>query len=334
MKVKLKIFFQIFLATIFLTLVVDQLLVFYKGGVYASHYNYSDLQRSPYPYIEFKGKPNVLDHNKYGYRWEIDNIDNTYFNIAFFGGSTGYGGNPPIPLILEKKLRENFGKKIKVANFSVVSSNHRQHLHNLIESNDLFEPDLIIFYGGYNETGQVAFYDPRPGYPYNFFYRAELNNLKKLLFEHSFIFNRINEIGIRFKKFDFTGLENLRKKENIYSLAWNSKVQTDYIETLSYSNKLAKALTTGFCKSDSRFRAFYQPYLVPKELRLLDQNVRLAIQQLNYVYDISDSLQEKQELFTDIVHVNQKGNEFLADAIYAKLFNDKKIQTCIKNKLS
>ena len=58
---------------------------------------------------------------------------------------------------------------VGVYNFGSVSSNHSQHVHRLIEFSDRYSFDLVIFYGGGNETFQYANYDPRPGYPYIFF---------------------------------------------------------------------------------------------------------------------------------------------------------------------
>ena len=43
----------------------------------------------------FKGAPNKLDHNYLGYRIKEPVTDQT-INIALFGGSTGYMGDPPI----------------------------------------------------------------------------------------------------------------------------------------------------------------------------------------------------------------------------------------------
>ena len=46
---------------------------------------------------------------------------------------------------------------MKTFNFSSVSSNHNQHLHRLLKYTDL-NFDLVIFYGGFNETIQTYLY--------------------------------------------------------------------------------------------------------------------------------------------------------------------------------
>ena len=66
-----------------------------RGGDWQSHLNQSNTLRKPYPYLMFKGAPNAHDHNSLGYRIFEPTLRST-INIALFGGSTGYGGNPPI----------------------------------------------------------------------------------------------------------------------------------------------------------------------------------------------------------------------------------------------
>ena len=80
-----------------------------------------------------------------------------YPSNSFFGGSTGYNGNPPISDLIENL---NNIIKVKTYNFSSVSSNHNQHLHRLLKYSNL-KFDLIIFYGGFNETIQTY---SRPGF--------------------------------------------------------------------------------------------------------------------------------------------------------------------------
>ena len=68
--------------------------------------NRGDVLRAPAPYIEFKGKPLSSDHNEFGYRFDLNEKSDATIKIAFFGGSTGYLGNPPLPTILENDLEK------------------------------------------------------------------------------------------------------------------------------------------------------------------------------------------------------------------------------------
>lgn len=333
MKNLIKNFFRIFFLTFILLLIVDQFFAFFRPNfLYPSHYDISNLHRSPKPYIEFAGLPNALDHNEYGYRYKT-NHSKEDFNIAFFGGSTGYDGTPPIATLLEGLLREKFDeRKINVANFSVVSSNHRQHIHNIIESNSLFKPDMIIFYGGYNETAQTFFYDPRPGYPYNFFYRAETDSWKKVLLEKSPIANIVNRVGVKYGWFDLTPLSSIQHEVKVLSLEWMNSIHNTYLETLSHGNILAKSFTTNQCSFAGRFKAFYQPYQIPEPLKALDEKIRISIKKISYIHDLSDTYDDFNHVYTDIVHVSQEGNELMARRIFNLLILDKSLVYCIQNK--
>ena len=148
------------------------------------------FRRYPSPYDMFRGKPNQkfkFVNNKFGFRGdEIRHIEDQKLVIGFFGGSTGYNGRPPIIDIIAELLTKD-RRPNRVYNFSSTSSNHSQHLHRLIEFME-YPFDVIIFYGGGNETEGYYYYDPRPNYPYNFYYKNELNSFSKIILENSFFF--------------------------------------------------------------------------------------------------------------------------------------------------
>jgi len=180
-----KLFLQL-ISVVVVWVFLDQLYFFLKPDkALSGHYNAADIHRKPLPYIAFSGYPNVLDHNKYGYKGTLPDSSFDGLKIAFFGGSTGYQGTPPISEIVRTKLETHFKTKIHIANFSIPSSNHNQHLHNLIETNKFYKPDFVIFYGGFNELIQPLEYDPRPGYPYNYFFRNDTPPFYRFLLENS-----------------------------------------------------------------------------------------------------------------------------------------------------
>jgi hypothetical protein len=285
------------------------------GYGYPHHYKEENFQRFPMPYVEFIGKPNVLDHNSLGFRGDIFKPDDdSLFKIAFFGGSTGYNGYPTIIKLVENKLNSVFKKKFKVMNFSVVSSNHNQHLHYLLEYLPKYRPDLVIFYGGYNETVQSALYDPRPGYPYNFFYRSELSPLKKIVLENSGLIGQLDlNIG------NISGIKKLRDRYKVYSSKWNKRILSNYLYTLKKAKIISEAFTRDNFKFD-KFLAFYQPYQVPIEFYKTHKKIRDKITKSHYIIDVSNSLVSKK-YYTDIVHVNQKGNELISSKIASVLID-------------
>ncbi|MFM7512667.1 MAG: hypothetical protein ACKO3F_04760 [Cyanobium sp.] len=277
-----------------------------------SHLNNSNERRYPTPYIMFKGKPYALDHNSDGFRFDNSSINGDEINVAFFGGSTGYVGNPPIAEILSETLSKQHSKKIRFLNFSVPSSNHNQHLHSILEQAKKYKIDLVVFYGGYNETIQTASYDPRPGYPYNFRIRNELQPELQLLVKHSLLFSSLSQRS---------GLINLILgiTDKPFNHEWNTSIVGNYIDTLKQASVISKALFSGG-RCQSQFLAIYQPYQYSKGApELFKTEVHDAIKErgrgLPYWIDVSGSLDSRPDVYTDIVHINADGNKIVAAAI-------------------
>jgi len=282
------------------------------GFGYPRHFKEENVFRFPTPYVSFTGKPGG-SHNKYGFRGKsLEQANKNDLKIAFFGGSTGYLGDPPIANLIEKYL--NMNKNLPncfVANYSVVSSNHRQHLHGIIEFLSYLQPDLIIFYGGYNETIQNGTYDPRPGYPFNYFYRAETKPLSKLFIENSAILGEID------KRFNIlTGLRSLREKQKPFQKDWNKRIVNKYFETLDLAKTYSEAISSKYF-GKTKFIAFYQPYQVPDKFQSAHNLIKQRITMKDYIYDVSESLDnyQKQKVYEDIVHVNQFAKTIISEQL-------------------
>ncbi len=293
------------------------------GYGYPRHTVEETIHRSPVPFVMFTGKPGAVSHNDFGFKGKsLKDAPPGALSIAFFGGSTGYIGNPTIPDVMETELSKLLDTAVFVANYSVVSSNHRQHLHAIIEYVAGDHPDLIVFYGGYNETITNAFYDPRPGYPYNYFYQSETPDILKVLIKHSAIIGTIEV-----KTGRISGLHKLREKWKPYSPEWNRAVTDKYFETLHRAKQLTWA--TGKATKPG-FMAFYQPYRVPEEFRSSHHHIRKRIDSLDYVYDVSDTYDGiGEEVYLDIVHVNQAGKKVMGRRLAQLIGNALKPDTTI-----
>jgi lysophospholipase L1-like esterase len=279
------------------------------GFGYPKHYAEENIQRYPAPYVMFTGKPLALDHNSSGFRGHsLQDVEDADLRIAFFGGSTGYGGNPTIPAVIEEELSELTGLNVAVSNYSVVSSNHRQHLHGMLEYLPTSYPDLVVFYGGHNETVQSGKYDPRPGYPYNHFYRGEAAPMTKLLMENSAIAGELD------KRFGwFTELRNLQAKYQPFSEAWNEQIAEKYLETLELAQQVSGILRARHI-DEPHFLAFYQPFQVPALFQKTHDEIRRRLAQTAYAIDVSSVYDDiKPSPFRDAVHVNQAAHERMGE---------------------
>ena len=308
-RTKWRLVYCLYLTAVIVTVDVLVLKKLLNYG-YPRHYEQENIQRYPAPYVAFTGRPNAADHNELGFRGRsLAESGSVNFMVAFFGGSTGYNGTPPIADLLEEKLGRLLREDIFVANYSVVSSHHRQHLHGIVEFLPQHEPDLVIFYGGHNETIQSANYDPRPGYPFNHFYRQETGPFVKLLLENSAI---VGEMDRRLGNV-LTGLARLRAQERPFSEAWNRRIADKYFETLSLAHKVARAIGSRRF-GEARFMAFYQPYQVPEPFIAAHEDIRARIGSLSYVYDVSSTYRALGEAaYVDRVHVTQKAKKLMAE---------------------
>jgi hypothetical protein len=283
---------------------------FYGFG-YHRDYKEDNIQRYPAPYVMFTGKPNTEGHNEFGFLGpSLKDAGTNDFTIAFFGGSTGYMGEPPIPTVIGNELNKILNENVFVANYSVVGSNHRQHLHAIVEYLPKFKPDLIIFYGGYNEIISPAYYDPRPGYPYNHFYRAETSPFMKLIIEHSSIIGELDKkLGL------FTGIKKLRMTQQPFSDKWNKAIADKYFETIELARSIVKSMDSQNCVK-SKFLAFYQPYQVPEEFLSTHANMKQHINALEYAFDVSSEFDTfGKNVYVDIVHVKQEANDLMGKKI-------------------
>ena len=275
------------------------------------------FRRYPSPYDMFRGKPNQkfkFINNSFGFRGnEILDIKDKKLTIGFFGGSTGYNGRPPIIDIISDLLEKD-GIPNRVYNFSSTSSNHSQHLHRLVEFME-YSFDIIIFYGGGNETEGYYYYDSRPNYPYNFYYKNELNNFSKLILENSFFFYELDKL---------TGLISRRnilhkEKNNNFDL-WSQKILENYFLVLTKAQNVTNnSIKPNIC-SKSNFFAFFQP-LKPVNMEVFSMQEKIVKSPLkdkiNNFYDLS--LIKDKLNFTDTIHVTDSSNFLIATEIHHHL---------------
>lgn len=295
-----------FMPTLILIILVDVSLSLLGFG-YPFHYKNENLQRFPYPSDVFRGKPNALDHNEFGFRGKFDSSKNT-FNVAMFGGSTTYLGEPPIiELVREQLLNENIS--INVFNFGSISSNHSQHTHRLLDFSDKIKLDLVIFYGGWNEIVNYTNYDSRPGYPYNFFYRNELNPLLQTIIRYSSI---IGSIDI-YTNGSISGLKSIRELTILNDPNWTKKLVSNYWRDLSIANKITtKIIETNYCKKP-KFISIIQPGKVPLRAKQAWKELLISQTRVDHNWIHLDLTHMKDKLeFSDLSHLKQSSREIMA----------------------
>lgn len=330
----------IFFVLIYCVLDFYILPVYYQFGYQPGAQEFKN-QRFRVPYIEFTGEPNFhkkididinapdkrlkfawdVHHNEMGYLGKsIREAPDSCVKILFFGGSTGYYGHPPIPELLETELNQKLnGKKVFIANCSVVSSNHNQHIHALIEQFIGKKIDMVIFYGGYNENIQPLSYDPRPGYPYNFYFNNECAHWRLNLVKYSSILGEIDKrYGI------ITGINSFRKKYAANKAKWYRSIADNYLKTLENAKLITNKVLQSGAYSQTKFIAIYQPFIVPVDFISTGKYIQKQVRSSDYIYDMNNLINTKTQknvMYYDNIHVNQEGNQLIAEKIAALCLN-------------
>ena len=278
------------------------------GFGYPSHYKQENIMRYPSPGDNFSGKPHSMDHNKYGFRGTFAQ-DESSFSIAMFGGSTGYYGDPSIIETVKSRL-EDRGLQVNVFNFSSLSSNHTQHLHRLLKYYDKFNLDMVIFYGGGNETVQYASYDPRPGYPYNFFFSNDLSPIRQSLIRYSSILGELDKL---------TGFISKKKvlDKNIKVQGWEESIIEKYWRDLRTAHIItSSAIKPNICKNPI-FISITQPVKASiDEHKKLWDLLKVSMSLKDYDWDHYNFTKYEDVVeFDDMIHLNQTSRNLMGNKI-------------------
>ena len=318
----------IFLASVVL---IDQgVRLLFPQYVYGARGTNRDTYRDPAPYVGFTGKPNVDDHNEFGFRGDFL-CDSQKANIIFFGGSTGYLGEPPVPVIATEILANELDTEINLINASVVSSNHRQHLHFLLELLPHCKPDAVIVYGGHNELASPVLYDPRPGYPYNFYFNSDTEPAIQWLVRNSSSAYVLDRIGVKTNLYSLTAQKTVRDSVGYGSSEWQLALAEDYIDTMGLFDELTSGITGTTCGEETLVFKVYQPYNLPDEVRLANTNVRKWYEIQDDSLDLFHLSETLTPEFTDAVHLTQDGRQIMGEAIGKWLATRSALQGVLSN---
>ena len=174
--------------------------------------------------------------------------------------------------------------------------------------------DLVIFYGGYNENILPLNYDPRPGYPYNYYYKHECPAWRLFLIRYSAI------LGEAEKRFGIiSGIRSMKDSSPELQRQWYESIVSMYFQTLADAEKLSTGVIRNQLGKSARFIALYQPYQVPDAFSRSHAQIRKRIGELSYGVDLSaclDSLSASgAEVYFDRVHVSPGADAVIAGRI-------------------
>ena len=306
----------------------------------------AEFQRTPYPYIMFKGSIQSNGHNEGGYNGiyptKIKPVDE--YRIFILGGSTVYLGTPSIAVLLMDEFQKNVYKNVKVYNFGVISAGSTQELITIVTEISTLSPDLIIQYDGANDLFHPLYYDPRPGYPFNFIAyetnpflsRSKASVLNLLLYKSSFVRLIGEKLFPEQYINQFLPLNSVRKSVGYGTDNWRHLIADKYTSNIIKSSQISRAFGANFI-------AFFQPTVYNKqkpskeELWNIDNNLKDYYKQiylliknnmsqtnasyvnfidLTNIFDLEDS-----KTFMDVMHIYQEKYPIVSHAIYMALIN-------------
>lgn len=283
-----------------------------------------------------------LNINSDGFRGKEFDFHPDDYKIFVLGGSTTFGfitstDNFSIPAILEKKLKDE-NVNVKVINAGIPGAHSRAELYYLENYILKYSPDMIIMYDGVNEAENRNFtYD-------------EFNN-NNYFVNHYREKNYDSKTGILtfFAKIDCKSCIGM--VQIIKSLTKNSEFSQPMLEKNTDEKNLflirGERLEDSWSRvcslgNDNDFKTIHivQPTLglsgrilsdSEKLLDFKDSTPFLKILNLNKtklqhcdeVWDLRNTFDQKYDgvtLFFDPAHLDDVGNEIIADAIFEKLF--------------
>lgn len=277
--------------------------------------------------------------NSFGFRGEEFSLEKETdtFRIFMVGGSTTFGSGATsnektIPAQLEKKFVEN-GYKVEIINAGVGAADSREEAYKIKYDYKKYEPDLFIIYDGWNDSFKKL--DERPLDPN--ITRLEDKNSKKSdlqlwisqnmkLYRTVFVLYPIivhNQIALSMN--DETYGENAR----IWSERWSDVCKENNSENIDTIILLQSAAGTG-SKPLSVDEKLHADYI--KSIKILEQleffSKKLPIEFCTASFDMRNAFDnDARPIYYDGIHMNDLGNEIMANSIYEK------VEPTIKNKL-
>lgn len=210
----------------------------------------------------------ITRFNAEGFRIEGDIPDPKpadELRVFVVGGSTVVLGAPlenTIPGVIESHLRANGLPQARVYNFGVISFVSGQELSLLVHRLTDLKPDLVIAYDGGNDLLSPWYYDPRPGYPFNFVawqealkelaanLRATSKTIRGLAVDSAVMQAIIGTTDWKTR----VGIDGYRRRLGLGSEAWKHAAVDMYARNIAMMCQVARA-------NEALFAAFFQPIL-------------------------------------------------------------------------
>ena len=284
----------------------------------------------------------TININSYGFRGDdfLETKDFEVFRIFVIGGSTIFGSgstsdDSTIPSLLQKNIFESeLNPKIEIINAGIGSAYSYSEKY-LIENNLLkFQPDLMIIYSGGNDANNRFGQEYSvPGMNLELVTAYEGTNfvsvIKKLIVEMNYrtpiAISKI--ISSLYGDIPDSNNSNIQVQE-LWTTRMNEICEGNKKNGINTIIILQPMLGSGNKDLSDSEKILLESYGVNMEdtLKILDK-MSASLTELegmcDGVYDFTTSFDDISEsVFYDHIHVNNLGNEIIANKIYQKILSD------------
>ncbi len=317
----------------------------YKGSPYYSQEFVKDFIRKSIPPLEWDKNTNSIllgdlvgrfYNVQHGHRVTVGASGSETLRILLLGGSTIYNQEVPdeftVASLLQRCINTKYPKKYKVVNGGLVAVSTESHWTTL-QKFSLKPGDHVIYYSGLNDLFYTV-YEPRESdrlflrgqEPKGIFkfalkmkdqlylFRGIVEMMTQLVPPHLQDSKRVSELLTKFEDNYFNRIQtawaySIKNKANFHHFLQGSLFHKT--SPTSYEQNLLKnSLLTPYGLNE----------IVVSGLERIDQRAKQsdwmgAHHNLTKVFDQPQT----GEIFFDYVHVNEKGNQMIANAICSRL---------------
>jgi len=323
----------------------------YLGASYYSTAFIEESFRQPGGWTTPKGTRLVIPNDFSGQFFNIQNgmrrtVDqpNTYTHrVLMFGGSTVYCSEVPdawtIASLLQHRLNDAFPSTYRVENLGSTTVHSGQQLERLLDTN-LAPGDTVIFYDGVNDFLQGVLYQTPDG--------TIIEQNRQMMDSGNIFVNRYRQLRFYAHQYSaffrhFAQSKDLRvpphllDEERLATLVQHTTAQfEDNLRKAQAFTSDHEARFMHFLQPhlliQSRFSNYEQrlaanPYLIRPGVSIAAKSTDPSFRHMNQAlsdqgiesYDFSRLLvsrPDNEEYYLDLGHVNHKGNQRVADAIF------------------
>lgn len=237
------------------------------------------------------------------------------YKIVTLGGSTT-DGNLFNFKSWSEILFEKIGKRnVSVWNGGVAGYTSGHELLKLIRDVLSMKPDMVIVFDGYNDTCQG-----KPVHPYSFTYVKEIFDYGADRMGDEYVRQQIGGQLCEGVVTEKTRFENwLSNIELMHDIVVSRNIQFySFLQPMLMSKPRNKRENEIYMSS----RQFYEEELYRME-SFRSEIKKLGIKENHeYIYDLSALFDNQSDVYMDICHVRERGNEIIAEAIYTVIKND------------